>query len=214
MAYDTVIFDLDGTLLNTLEDLTDSVNFVLLKRGFPARSQGEVRRFVGNGVERLIRLAVPQETGERIIQDCVSEFRQHYSENLRKKTAPYAGVMALLARLKEENYKLAIVSNKFDAAVKALCRDYFGELIPAFGESAETARKPAPDSVLKALRTLGSARETAVYVGDSEVDADTAGNAGLLFVGVTWGFRDREALERKGADYIINKPEELLEIIG
>ena len=212
--YDTVIFDLDGTLLNTLDDLTDSVNSALKRHGFPGRTIDEVRRFVGNGVERLMALSVPEGTEEAIYRDCLADFKKHYSGNMRSKTAPYDGIMALLKQLKEAQYKVAVVSNKFDAAVKELCRDYFGAYIDAaIGESPDTARKPAPDIVGKALLELGSAPSAAVYVGDSEVDAETAKNAGLLFIGVTWGFRSREVLERQGVSWIIDRPEELPDII-
>ncbi len=145
----------------------------------------------------------------------MSAFKQHYAENMRRKTAPYEGIMPVLKKLKADGKKLAVVSNKFDDAVKALCRDYFGDMITAaYGESADAARKPAPDTVFKALRALGSAPGDAVYVGDSEVDAATAKNAGLTFVGVTWGFRSREVLEQNGANYIIDRPDELTSILG
>ncbi|SHH52277.1 phosphoglycolate phosphatase [Sporobacter termitidis DSM 10068] len=212
--FDTVIFDLDGTLLDTLDDLAGSVNNALEKYGFPCRTRDEVRRFVGNGVERLVTLCVPGGAANEKYQDCLADFKRHYSENMRNRTAPYDGIPALLRRLKAEGFKRAVVSNKFDAAVKALCRDYFGEDIElAIGESKETARKPAPDTALKALRELGSVPARTVYVGDSEVDAETARNAGLVFIGVTWGFRDRELLEQKGADFVIDRPEELFQIL-
>ena len=202
---------MDGTLLNTLEDLKDSINFVLREHGFPSRSLEEIRRFVGNGVERLVRLSVPEGTGEAVISDCLKKFKQHYSGNMRNKTAPYAGVLPMLNQLKAEGLKLAVVSNKFDDAVKELCRDYFGDWIPAaFGESKDATRKPAPYMVFKALRALDSTPEKTVYVGDSEVDVETAKNAGLDFVGVTWGFRSREVLLERGAVHIIDRPEELL----
>jgi phosphoglycolate phosphatase len=212
--YDTVIFDLDGTLLNTLEDLTDSVNYALSKYGLPCRTAEEVRSFVGNGVGNLIRLSVHDGIDSPHFESCLSDFRSHYSENLQNKTGAYEGIMELLEQLSREGYRLAIVSNKYDKAVKSLSRTYFGEYIKvAIGESEGVERKPAPDTVLKALEELGAAAEKAVYVGDSEVDAQTARNSGMVFVGVTWGFRDREVLEQEGAARIIDRPMELLDIL-
>ncbi|HYF81792.1 MAG TPA: HAD family hydrolase [Clostridia bacterium] len=212
--YDTVIFDLDGTLLNTLEDLTDSVNYVLALYGFPCRRMDEVRSFVGNGVANLMGLSICDGFDNPHYEKCLADFRNHYSGNLQNKTGAYKGVMELLGELSKENYKLAIVSNKFDKAVKELNEVYFGEYIKvAIGEAEGVSKKPAPDTVIKALEELGSAADKAVYVGDSEVDAKTAKNSGIMFVGVTWGFRDREVLEQEGADYIIDRPQELLKII-
>ncbi len=213
--YDTIIFDLDGTLLDTLEDLTDSVNFALELHGYPKRSIEEIRTFVGNGVGRLIELAVPGGMDDPFYSDCLEVFRTHYSKNMQNKTAPYKGIIELLKHLKEENYKLAVVSNKFDKAVKGLVREFFGDYIQvAIGESTHISRKPAPDTVFKALEELNASLDKAVYVGDSDVDVKTANNAGIKCVGVTWGFRDREVLEKEGADYIIDLPMELLEIIN
>lgn len=212
--YDTVIFDLDGTLLNTLEDLTDSVNYALALYDFPCRSIAEIRSFVGNGVGRLMELSIPDGLSNPHFEQCLFDFRTHYSKNMWNKTGAYEGIMELLYQLANEHFKMAVVSNKFDTAVKELIQDYFGQYIKvAIGESKNVSRKPAPDTVIKALEQLGSVPEKAVYVGDSEVDVKTAKNAGLVCVGVTWGFRDREVLEREGADYIIDKPDELLKVI-
>lgn len=212
--YDTVIFDLDGTLLNTLEDLTDSVNFALTLHGFPCREISEIRSFVGNGVARLMELSTPDGINNPKYEKCLEDFRQHYSGNMQNKTNMYEGIMELLKQLSKKNYKIAIVSNKFDAAVKKLNRIYFGEYIKvAIGESENVSKKPAPDTVFKALEELGSIASKSVYVGDSEVDVKTAKNSGIVCIGVTWGFRGREVLEERGADYIIDKPEELLKII-
>jgi phosphoglycolate phosphatase len=211
---DTIIFDLDGTLLNTLEDLTDSVNDTLARHSYPPRTIAEVKNFIGNGVGRLIELSVPAGTDERECRNCLVEFRRHYAANMMNKTKTYDGIPELLRTLAEENYRIAVVSNKFDAAVKELCGFYFGEYIKAaIGESENVLKKPAPDSVLKALEELGSTAGQAVYVGDSEVDAETAGNAGIPFIGVTWGFRDRAVLEQNGAESIINQPGELLDLL-
>jgi phosphoglycolate phosphatase len=212
--YDTVIFDLDGTLLNTLDDLTDSVNYALALHGFPCRKMDEIRSFVGNGVANLMELSISGGLDNPKYENCLADFRSHYSGNLQNKTDAYEGIMELLEQLSKEDYKLAIVSNKFDKAVKGLNKVYFGEYIKvAIGESEGICKKPAPDTVLKALEELGSTADKAVYVGDSEVDAQAAKNSGIMFVGVTWGFRDREVLEQEGADYIIDRPQELLKVI-
>lgn len=212
--YDTVIFDLDGTLLNTLDDLADSVNYAMNLHGFPYREVEEVRSFVGNGVSRLMELCIPEGLENSRYDKCLADFRKHYSENMQNKTGAYEEIMELLEELSKKGYKLAIVSNKFDDAVKGLNQVYFGEYVKvAIGESELVKRKPAPDSVFKALEELGSTADKAVYVGDSEVDVQTARNAGILSVGVTWGFRDREVLEQEGADFIIDKPGELLKIV-
>lgn len=212
--YDTVIFDLDGTLLNTLDDLADSVNYTMSAYGFPHRTVDEVRCFVGNGVGRLIELSIPDGLKNPQYEKCLEDFRRHYAENMQNKTDAYEEIRELLEELSKEGLKLAIVSNKFDKAVKGLNQVYFGEYVKvAIGESENVKRKPAPDSVFKALEELGSTADKAVYVGDSEVDVKTAKNAGILCVGVTWGFRDREVLEQEGADYIIDRPKELLKII-
>ena len=210
--FDTVIFDLDGTLLNTLDDLADSVNYIMLQYGFPQRSVAEVRSFVGNGVAKLIERCIPDGKANPQFEECLAGYRRHYSSNMLNKTRPYEGIMELLKELSQNKFKLAIVSNKYDSAVKALNKIYFEKYIQvAIGESEAIAGKPAPDTVFKALDELGAAAERTIYVGDSEVDVLTARNSGLVCAGVTWGFRDREAL--KGADYIIDRPEGLLNIV-
>jgi len=212
--YDTVIFDLDGTLLNTLDDLADSVNEALRIHGFPLRTTQEVRQFVGNGVGRLMECSVPEGRENPKFERCLADFRTHYSGNLQNKTRPYPGIMELLQQLDDQGYRMAVVSNKFDTAVKGLCKTYFGRYIKvAIGESAGVDKKPAPDSVFRALKELGSDAKKAVYVGDSDVDVLTARNAGLPCVGVTWGFRDRELLEQEGADRVIDDPGEFLDAI-
>jgi phosphoglycolate phosphatase len=215
MAYNTIIFDLDGTLLNTLEDLKDGVNYALDKLGQPARTLNEVREFIGNGVEKLIDQAVLSGTSPEDTAKCLAIFREFYANNMQNKTCPYRGILELLKELNKQNYKLAIVSNKFDTAVKALCKDYFSEFIQvAIGDSPNSARKPAPDSVYTALKELNSTPEQAIYVGDSEVDVYTAHNAGLPCVSVTWGFRSRILLESVGADILIDQPDELLNCLA
>lgn len=210
----TVIFDLDGTLLNTLDDLADSVNYALSQFDLPMRQISEVRNFVGNGVEKLIERAVDGRLPETKVLECLVIFKQHYSENMNNKTRPYEGMLDLVKELLAKGYKIAIVSNKFDSAVKELNVTYFEGLFPvAIGESERIAKKPAPDSVYEALLQLKADGSHAIYIGDSDVDVMTAHNAGLPCVGVTWGFRDRELLLSKGAEYIIDKPEELLSVL-
>lgn len=211
---DTVIFDLDGTLLNTLDDLADSVNYALSQFDFPMRQVSEIRDFVGNGVEKLIERAVEHRLSELEEKDCLNIFKQHYSQNMNNKTQPYDGILDLVKQLIADNYHIAIVSNKFDSAVKGLNETYFEGLFPvAIGESASIAKKPAPDSVYEALAQLNVTGESAIYVGDSDVDVMTAHNAGLQCVGVTWGFRDRELLLSMGAEYIIDTPTELFAVL-
>ncbi len=214
MRYNTVIFDLDGTLLNTLDDLRDSLNDVLTSKGYTPKSLEEVRRFVGNGVKNLIRRSIPEECNDEVVVDVMEEFKENYRHNMQNKTRPYNGIMELLLDLSRYNYKIAIVSNKYDAAVKELARTYFGNLIQvAIGETAEIKRKPAPDSIYTAVQELGSELSSTILVGDSETDVRTAKNAGIPCIGVTWGFRCREVLRSEGADYLIDTPKELLTII-
>ena len=211
---DTVIFDLDGTLLDTLEDLTDSVNYALGEFGLSKRTKEEIRSFLGNGAEVLMKSSINGELDEDCTDQCIESFKMYYREHMDCKTKPYEGVIELIRELLKHGFKLAIVSNKFDAAVKGLNNDYFEGLFPvAIGESEQIKRKPAPDTVMKALDELGSDREKAIYVGDSEVDYMTAQNSGLPCVSVTWGFRDKELFEELGSDYIIEKPVQLLGIL-
>ncbi len=212
--FDTVIFDLDGTTLNTLEDLADSVNYALGQFGFPQRTYAEIRSFVGNGVANLMARSIPGGNDNPQFDGCFQAFRKHYEHNLQNKTAPYPGIPELLTTLKAKNYKMAMVSNKLDAAVKELNQQYFGQFIPvAIGETEHLRRKPAPDNVFKALEELGSDVSKAVYVGDSEVDVQTARNAGMPCIAVTWGFRDRDVLEAEGAEFIVNSTSELLGLL-
>lgn len=212
---DTVIFDMDGTLLDTLEDLADAVNEGLAVCGYPSRTLEEIRYFIGNGVRRLITEAVPEGTSEADIETCIAAFKEYYAQHWQDKTVPYKGILELLSELKKRGVKTAVISNKYDQAVLQLCKDYFPESFDvARGEREGVPRKPAPDGIYAILEELGSEKKNAVYVGDSEVDMATAQNAGLASVGVTWGFRDRQLLEEKKADYIIDRPEELLKIVG
>jgi phosphoglycolate phosphatase len=209
----TIIFDLDGTLLNTLDDLWASVNYSLAQNGLPCRSKSEVRSFLGNGVRVLIEKSVPEGTDKDIVEQVLSTFRPYYVAHAMDKTAPYDGVRAMLAKLKSQGYKTAIVSNKPDAAVQELYESMFKELIDiAIGERSDLRRKPCPDMVLKAMEQLGSSTDESIYVGDSEVDYATAQNSGLPCVSVSWGFRDKEFLESTGAKLIIDSPEEFLKL--
>ena len=185
-----ILFDLDGTLLDTLEDLLDATNYALGVHGYPSRTLPELRRFVGNGAYNQMRLSVPEGTAPEQIQKVLDTYKPYYTEHCQIKTKPYAGISGVLAVLKEK-YPLAIVSNKPDAAVKALCADYFPGIY-ALGETADCPRKPAADMVFKAMCAIGA--DACVYVGDSEVDVLTAKNAGVPCVAVTWGFRDKEDL--------------------
>lgn len=209
-----VIFDLDGTLLNTLEDLKDCTNYALQKFGFPQRTLDEVRSFVGNGLRMLIVRAIPAGTEDAVIDAVLQTMKLHYAENYHNKTRPYDGIEALLMRLKAEGYPMAIVSNKADLVVALLRKLYFDALIPvAVGETEGVLRKPAPDMVVEGLRRLGLPGANAVYVGDSEVDLQTARNAGLPCLSVTWGFRSIQQLEEAGAQHLVHTPEELYETI-
>lgn len=199
-----VIFDLDGTLLDTLEDLKDAVNYVLGQFGYPQRSIEEVRRFVGNGAGVLIQRSVPEGVDPEPV---FAAFRGYYDAHCQEKTKPYDGILDALGQLREE-YLIAVVSNKPDSAVKALCADYFPGIY-ARGESADCPRKPAPDMVWKAMEAIGV--ENCVYVGDSEVDVVTARNAGVPCLSVLWGFRDREEIEAMGGRNFCESTEELVE---
>lgn len=211
MRYDTVIFDLDGTLIDTLDDLMDSVNFALSNLGFPERCREEIRAFVGNGIKNLISRSVPAGTDTDTEAEVFRVFKAHYAKNLKNKTAPYAGITELLNSVKQKNVKTAVVSNKFDAGVKELCAYYFPGLIgAAVGESETVKRKPAPDSAFSALKVLGSSADTALYIGDSDVDIITAKNAGIRFIGVSWGFRSAGFLKENGAETVVDKPENIL----
>lgn len=214
MLYHTAIFDLDGTLLDTLQDLADSTNYALSLHHLPSRTVEEVRQFVGNGVGLLIHRAVPEGTAEELEGQVLRDFRAHYLLNMENRTAPYPGVLDLLDALRAAGVRTAVVSNKFDGAVKGLCQNYFGQRVEAaIGESQGVARKPAPDTVFRALAELGQAPEGAVYVGDSDVDILTAKNAGLPCIAVSWGFRSRAFLEANGARIIADTMQELEQLL-
>ena len=204
-----IIFDLDGTLLDTLEDLHAAVNHTMAQFGCPSRTIEEVRRFVGNGVDQLVRLSLPGKDSDPPVEEVIAAYRTYYNAHCQEKTGPYAGILEALTALAGE-YPLAVVSNKPDSAVKPLCRDYFGDLF-ALGERRETPRKPAPDMVWQAMAAIGV--EKCIYVGDSEVDILTAHNAGVPCLSVTWGFRDRDALTAAGGTCFCDDPRQLPETL-
>ena len=208
--YKTYIFDLDGTLLSTLADLAASTNYALRTHHMPERSLDEVRRFVGNGVKKLMERAIPDGLNNPLFEETFATFRQHYMQHNLDTTQPYPGIMQLLEQLKAEGKNIAVVSNKFYAATRELCRHFFGDLVPvAIGEREDIRKKPAPDTVIEALRELGVDKEGAVYIGDSDVDIMTAKNSDMPCVSVLWGFRDKEFLLEHGATTLISKPEEM-----
>ena len=211
---DTIIFDLDGTLLDTLTDLTNSVNYALNEYGLPTHSEDEVRGMVGNGVAVLMERAIPDGRGFPEFENCLNAFREHYAIHKKDYTKPFPGIMEFLKTAAEKGLKLAVVSNKFDLAVKGLCKDFFDPYITtAIGESPQAARKPAPDTVFAAMKELDSLPESCVYAGDSDVDLITAGNSGIPCISVTWGFRSRECLLAHGAERIADAVEDIWDIL-
>ena len=209
-----IVFDLDGTLLDTLADLAASTNYALRSCGMPEHSIDDVRRFVGNGVRMLMTRAVPDGESNPRFDEAFSVFRKHYMQHCLDTTSPYPGIMEALARLKEKGMMLAIVSNKMQAATEELRQHFFSQYIDvAIGESAAIRKKPAPDTVNEALRLLGISHDEAIYVGDSDVDIDTARAAMMPCASVLWGFRDRQFLLNHGATRLLSSPEELLSLV-
>ena len=210
--FDTVLFDLDGTLLDTLEDICGAANHTLRELGYPERTLVEMRRFVGNGAEMQMRRSLGADADEETVAKALALYKPYYAAHCQIKTKPYAGVLELMAALKAEGFRLAVVSNKPDATTKTLAARFFPGL-PAFGQRDDVPPKPSPDLVFRALDTLGVAAADAVYVGDSEVDVATARNAGLPLAAVSWGFRGRQALAQAGAAVIVDTAEQLLEVL-
>lgn len=211
---EAVIFDLDGTLTDTLEDLKNSVNFALAKLGFPERNHDEIRSFVGNGVKKLIYRSVPNGTAEETAEECLKIFKERYKNNSLVKTKPYDGIIPLLEELKKQQIKTAVVTNKMHEAAADIVHIFFDGLIEiTVGQVDGVPQKPQPDGIYAALEKLGVSKEKAVYIGDSEVDCITAKNAGIPCIGVTWGFREKSVLLENGADYIADTPEEIIEYI-
>jgi len=212
MKYETAIFDLDGTLLNTLEDLTAAVNVALAKNDMPERTIEDVRQFVGNGIVKLMERAVPEGRKNPSFDRALQDFKQYYGEHCNDNTSPYPEILHTLRQLEKQGVKMAIVSNKADFAVKELCPLYFQGIISvALGENEKAGirKKPAPDMVFQALELLHCSADRAVYIGDSDVDLATAKASGIPCIGVSWGFRGRAFLEAQGADHIIDTPEQL-----
>lgn len=214
--YKAVLFDLDGTLLNTLDDLTDSVNTILQRHGFPPRDALEIRSFLGNGADALLRASLPEDTDKETFALCLAEYKAYYQQHMEDKTRPYEGILELLDSLRAAGIKTAVASNKFYTAVQGLCEKYFsGRVNVSVGEcQTETLhirRKPSPDMLFMAAEQLGVPLADCVYIGDSEVDVETAQNAGIDCICVSWGFRDTDVLLRAGAKTIVDNPQELME---
>lgn len=210
MNYQLYIFDLDGTILNSLGDLTDAVNHTLQSMGYPQRTMEEVRSFVGNGIRKLLERALPESCGVEETDRAYEIFYPYYQEHCADRTEPYEGIEALLHRLKSAGAKLAVVSNKADGAVQQLTKRYFDGIFDlAVGEKEGIRRKPAPDSVWNVLKVLQIEKRDAVYIGDSEVDIETAKNAGIDEIAVCWGFRPQGFLEENGARNLVKRPEEI-----
>ena len=209
MTYKTVLFDMDGTLLDSLSDMHDAVNHILAENGWAARSREEIRAFVGNGARKLMERAIPETLAPQRFEAVLADYKDWYQAHNCVKTQPYPGISHVLAELEARGVKTAVVSNKPDATTKALAARFFPGL-PAFGQRDDVPPKPAPDLVFRALETLGEDAADAVYVGDSEVDVATARNAGLPLAAVSWGFRGRQALAESGAADIVDTAEQLL----
>lgn len=216
MRIKAVIWDLDGTLLDTLDDLARSTNAALAMNDLPARTTDEVRCFLGNGVHWLIEHAVPYGGAEHPnFQKVLDAFIEHYGVHSRDHTRPYDGIMGVLDELADRGIKLAVVSNKVDFAVRQLCKEYFGERMhSAVGDDPSRRKKPAPDSVLEAMHQMGVMQQECVYVGDSDVDVFTARNAGIPCIAVTWGFRSEESLVAAGAQHVAHAPQDILDIVN
>lgn len=209
--YSTYVFDLDGTLLYTLDDLASSVNHAMREFGFPEHSIEDVRKMVGNGIKKLIERAIPSGKDNPQYDKVYSVFIEYYLKHSLDTTRPYDGIIEMLGSLKKQGKKMAVVSNKYYKATEELCRHFFNDYISvAIGESENIRKKPAPDSVLEAIRRLGADKEDCVYVGDSEVDVETARNSGLPCISVLWGFREKDFLVEHGAETFIERPDEIL----
>lgn len=206
-----VVFDLDGTLIDTLDDLMDSVNVQLEKFGYPLRSRKEIRDFVGNGNLLLMKRSFGEDAPSDVIDASYEGFKAYYKDHCMDKTKPYDGILDVLKAVKEKGYKTAIVSNKVDFATKQLSKQWFGNLIDyAQGQEDNLLMKPAPDAIYKVLNILGEKLEDAVYVGDSNVDVQTAKNANMDMITVTYGFRDEDVLIKLGAQNFAHTPQEIL----
>lgn len=205
------IFDMDGTILDTIEDIAGAVNYILEKHDMPKRTVDEVKSFVGNGLYRTLELSVPENTDKTIMDRIYEEFVSYYKDHSNIKTKPYDGIVPVMRELKKQGYKLAVVSNKRQEAVSALCETFYDGIFEvSLGEQDGMRRKPYPDMVIEALNRMGVKKEEAVYVGDSDVDIMTAKNSNLKGIFVSWGFRSREFLKEHGAQEILDHPEQLI----
>ena len=214
MRYKLALFDMDGTVLDTLQDLADSTNAVLEKHGFPTHDIEAVRQFVGNGAKVLIEKAVPAGTDARKIDAVLADFKEYYGDHSADATKPYDGIPEMLRQLRAAGVRTAVVSNKPDFAVRSLSAQYFGELFDvSIGDREGVRKKPAPDSVLEVMRQLGCEPCETVYIGDSDVDVQTAQNAGIDGIFVDWGFRSVECLCQSGAKTVVSSPNEIAELI-
>ena len=215
LHYKAVIFDMDGTILDTLDDLASSVNYALEANGLPKRTREEVRRFVGNGAVKLIRRAVPEGTADDLFDKVFALYTSYYDVHCADATKPYDGITELLALLRSKGIKTAVVSNKPDEAVRILAEMYFPRLFDAAAGTRDGIKtKPAPDSVFEIIKKIGAEKKGCVYVGDSEVDIETAKNAGIPCISVSWGFKDSEFLAEHGAQKIVNNAKELSAAVG
>lgn len=214
MKYKAVIFDMDGTILNTLEDLKNATNYSLRQFGMPERSLEEVRMFVGNGIRKLVERAVPAGTSEEKIAQVFDVFLEYYEIHSADNTSPYPGILELVEKLKKSGIKTAVSTNKADVPAQELGREYFNGIFDLIvGQQDGLKVKPAPDSVNKILSILDIQKKDAIYIGDSNVDVQTAKNSGLDFIGVSWGFRGREFLEKNGAKNIVDNANEILDLV-
>ena len=214
MKYKAVIFDMDGTILNTLEDLKNATNYSLRQFGMPERSLEEVRMFVGNGIRKLVERAVPAGTSEEKIAQVFDVFLEYYEIHSADNTSPYPGILELVEKLKKSGIKTAVSTNKADVPAQELGREYFNGIFDLIvGQQDGLKVKPAPDSVNKILSILDIQKKDAIYIGDSDVDVQTAKNSGLEFIGVSWGFRGREFLEKNGAKNIVDNANEILDLV-
>lgn len=214
MKYKAVIFDMDGTILNTLEDLKNATNYSLRQFGMPERSLEEVRMFVGNGIRKLVERAVPAGTPKEKIDQILDVFLEYYEIHSADNTSPYPGILELVEKLKKAGIKTAVSTNKADVPAQELGREYFNGIFDLIiGQQDGLKVKPAPDSVNKILSILDIQKKDAIYIGDSDVDVQTAKNSGLDFIGVSWGFRGREFLEKNGAKNIVDNANEILDLV-
>lgn len=213
MKYNTYIFDLDGTILDTLDDLSNAVNFAMRSKGYPERTIDEVRNFIGNGIRVLIKRAVPQGTGDEDYEQALDIFTKYYLEHIADYTKPYDGIVDVINSLRRSGCKVAVVSNKAHFAAQAVVKDFFGDIFDTVvGKMDEFPSKPEPDSLLYTIKSLGADKAKCIYIGDSDVDVLTAHNAGLPCIGVTWGNRGEDVLIKSGAEYIARTPSDILKI--